>query len=90
MEIGIRQAKANLSKLVQSALAGEKVIILKHGRPFAEIVPPRPEPACKDRGYGSLRSVLRLPQGWDSPAAEEEILNQFDFYREEKAEKLKK
>ena len=53
MEIGIRQAKANLSKLVQSALAGEKVVIMKHGRPLAEIVAPRPEPARKDRGYGS-------------------------------------
>ena len=84
MKIGIRQAKANLSKLVQSALAGEKVVIMKHGRALAEIVPPRPEPARADRGYGSLKDVLRLPEGWDSPAAEEEVLNQFDFYRDEK------
>ena len=90
MEIGIRQAKANLSKLVQSALAGEKVVIMKHGRPLAEIVAPRPEPARKDRGYGSLRGVLRLPEGWDSAAAEEEVLNQFDFYREGKARGSKK
>ncbi|HEY6988331.1 MAG TPA: type II toxin-antitoxin system prevent-host-death family antitoxin [Bryobacteraceae bacterium] len=90
MEIGIRGAKANLSKLVQSALAGEKVIIMKHGRPLAEIVPPRPESARPDRGYGSLKNVLRLPKGWDSLAADEEVLHQFDFYREEQAAKSKK
>jgi prevent-host-death family protein len=90
MEIGIREAKANLSKLVQSALAGEKVVIMKHGRPLAEIVPPRPEPARADRGYGSLKDVLRLPKGWDSPAADEKVLRQFDFYREEQAAKTKK
>jgi len=90
MEIGIREAKANLSKLVQSALAGEKVIIMKHGHPLAEIVPPRPESARPDRGYGSLKNVLRLPEGWDSPAADEEVLQQFDFYREEKPAKSKK
>jgi prevent-host-death family protein len=84
MEIGIRQAKANLSKLVQSALAGEKVVIMKHGRPLAEIVAPRPKPARPDRGYGSLKGILRLPEGWDSPAADEQVLNQFDFYREQK------
>jgi antitoxin (DNA-binding transcriptional repressor) of toxin-antitoxin stability system len=90
MEIGIRQAKANLSKLVQSALAGEKVVIMKYGRPLVEIVAPTLKPARPDRGYGSLRGVLRLPEGWDSPAADDEVLNQFDFHREEKTGRSKK
>ena len=82
MEIGIRQAKAELSKLIQAVLAGEQIVITSHGKPVAELVRPNPGRKRRARGYGSLRGVLRLPQGWDSPEAEEELLHQFDFYRE--------
>lgn len=84
MEIGIRQAKAQLSKLIQAAVAGEQIVITRRGKPVAELVRPTAGQRRKARGYGFLRGVLRLPEGWDSPEAEEEFLNQFDFYRESK------
>ncbi|MCY4378660.1 MAG: type II toxin-antitoxin system prevent-host-death family antitoxin [Candidatus Dadabacteria bacterium] len=37
MKIAISEAKAKLSALVNAALAGEQVILTKHGRPVAEI-----------------------------------------------------
>ena len=39
MKIPISKAKAKLSALVNAALAGEEVILTKHGRPVAEIRP---------------------------------------------------
>jgi prevent-host-death family protein len=90
MEVGIRQAKANLSKLVKSALAGERIVITSHGKPLVELAPAKPERKQRARGYGAFKGVFRLPAGWDSPAAEEEFLNQFDFYREQKGKKSSK
>ncbi len=39
MEIGISEARARLSALINAALAGEQVVLTKHGRPVAEIRP---------------------------------------------------
>lgn len=39
MKIAISEAKAKLSALVNAALAGEEVVLTKHGRPVAEIKP---------------------------------------------------
>ena len=39
MKIAISEAKAKLSALVNAALAGEDVILTKHGRSVAEIRP---------------------------------------------------
>lgn len=39
MKIGISEAKARLSALVNAVLAGEQVILTKHGKPVAEIKP---------------------------------------------------
>jgi prevent-host-death family protein len=39
MQVTIHTAKANLSKLIEAALAGEEVIIAKGKRPMARIVP---------------------------------------------------
>ena len=44
MELAIREAKARLSELVTAVRNGERVIITKHGRPAAELVP------CDRRG----------------------------------------
>ncbi len=38
MELAIRDAKARLSELVAAARDGERVIIIRHGRPVAELV----------------------------------------------------
>ena len=40
-EVGVRELKARLSEILRSVQAGEPVRITNHGRPVAEIVPPR-------------------------------------------------
>jgi prevent-host-death family protein len=79
MEIGIKQAKTDLSKLVRAALRGEKVVIANRGKPLVELVPIT-RPAKPDRGYGSMRKALcKLPKGWDSFESEEAFARQFEL-----------
>ncbi len=84
MEIGVKQAKIDLSKLITAALNGEKVIITSRGKPLVRIVPEMPKPKDPKRGYGALLGILNLPEGWDSPKAEEEFENLFEVVREKK------
>ncbi len=43
MKVNISDAKANLSKLVNMAYHGEKVVILKNNVPLVDLVPHQPE-----------------------------------------------
>lgn len=90
MEVGVRQAKIDLSKLIKLALQGEKVVITNHGKPLVELIPAARKARSANRGYGSLKDVLRLPPGWDTPEAEEKFLHQFDFIREQRTSELEK
>jgi prevent-host-death family protein len=46
MIVNMHQAKASLSRLVESALAGEEVLIARNGQPLIRLVPvpQKPEP----------------------------------------------
>lgn len=56
MKIAINEAKAKLSALINAALAGEQVVLTKHGRPVAEI---RPLAAIK-RPAEKLSAIQRI------------------------------
>ena len=69
MEIGVKQAKIDLSKLIERVRRGESVTITNHGEPVAALIAVRTSPKRRDKGYGRLRERLRdLPPDWDSPA----------------------
>ena len=64
--IGLFEAKTHLSELVARAEAGEEVIITRHNRPVARIVPMAPEPSFDPvqrreaiEGLRRLREELR-------------------------------
>ena len=37
--VGTLEAKTHLSALLEKAAAGEEILVTKHGKPFAKIVP---------------------------------------------------
>ena len=78
MEVGIKAAKVDLSRLIKAALGGEKVVITDRGKPLVRLVPEPSKPKDPRRGYGSLKGVLNLPPGWDSPEADKELLDMFE------------
>lgn len=48
-EIGMHEAKTQLSKLVERAEAGEEIVITRHGQPAARLIPER-----RGQGFASL------------------------------------
>ena len=68
----VREAKTQLSRLLERAAQGEEVIIARRGRPVAKLVPMRSEP----RRPGRLRGRIRLGADFDDPLPEE-ILGAF-------------
>ena len=48
--INLYEAKAHLSKLIERVLAGDEIVISRHGKPVVRLVPvdqgPRPEPGA--------------------------------------------
>jgi prevent-host-death family protein len=53
-EIGMHEAKTQLSKLVERAESGEEIVITRRGKPAARLVPER-----KGDGFASLAGAWR-------------------------------
>jgi prevent-host-death family protein len=45
----VAEAKNQLPSLIDKALGGENVVITRHGKPVAELRPPRLSPSPKER-----------------------------------------
>ncbi len=72
MEIGIKQAKTDLSKLIEAAQAGQRIYLMNRGRRVAEVVPVSSE-ATPARGYGMYKGKVKLPKGWGSQKQREKL-----------------
>lgn len=56
----VATSKDKLSALIDRALAGEEVVITRHGKPAAKLVPPDPVPSKKDVRAATERLRERL------------------------------
>jgi len=54
-EAGIREARQNLSALIEEVRKGHEVTITDRGKPVARLVPPRPAKAKPFRGRVAFR-----------------------------------
>lgn len=71
MESTIGEASRNISKLIEVAERGEKVVITRHGRPVVEIVKVKPP---KRRSIGFLRGRVReIDPDWWRPMTDKEV-----------------
>lgn len=59
----ISEAKAQLSALVERALAGEEVIIARAGRPVVKLV--RHTPGAEGRKPGTLKGKIKMSRDFD-------------------------
>ena len=57
-EAGIREARQNLSALIEEVRKGHEVIITDRGRPVARLVPPRLPTAKPFRGRSAFRRKM--------------------------------
>lgn len=75
IEVGTYEAKARLSELIDKAEAGETVVITRHGRPVARLVP---EPALRRaRVRETIELMLRERQA-RTPTSVAELLSMRD------------
>ncbi len=71
MEIGIREVKTKCSALLELAHRGQRVVVTKHGVPWADIVPHRSHPR-KLKPLPEVTGHITLPNAV-APLEEEEL-----------------
>jgi prevent-host-death family protein len=74
IEVGIHEAKTNLSKLLRRVSAGEEVIIARRGEPIARIVPVAP---LIRRILGEDAGIYDVPDDFDEPLPDD-VLDRFE------------
>ncbi|MDN5850279.1 MAG: type II toxin-antitoxin system prevent-host-death family antitoxin [Nitrococcus sp.] len=74
MKVNMHEAKSNLSKLVEAAASGEKVIIARAGKPAVEIIPMRK--ARGPRQPGLLAGKIHISD--DFYETSENIIREFE------------
>ena len=62
--VTLYEAKTHLSSLVDRAAAGEEIIVSKHGRPRAKLVPLRD---VARRRPGRAKSKIKMAADFDAP-----------------------
>jgi prevent-host-death family protein len=72
--VNVTEAKAQLSRLVDEAAAGERVVIGKAGRPMAVLVAFEEDPS--PRRLGGWRGRVRIAEDFDDPLPED-LLRRF-------------
>ena len=71
MQVNVHQAKSQLSRLLELVEEGETVVIARHGRPVAELVPARRKGGFP---FGIAESEPLVPAGdeWWRPMSDDE------------------
>ena len=69
MTVSVHEAKTQLSKLLDLIEQGEDVVILRHGRPVAQLVRAK---AAKKPQLGAMRGEISWKEGWESPLSSDE------------------
>jgi prevent-host-death family protein len=77
MIVNISDAKTNLSKLVDMAYHGEKVVIAKNNLPLVDLVPHKPE---GKRKLGLLQGEFTVP---DNFTDEDSEINEMFYGKDE-------
>ena len=69
MNVSVHAAKTQLSKLLDLVEDGEQVVIERHGRPVAQLVPVRRRRAS---ALGAMRGEFEMTEGWERAFTDEE------------------
>ena len=65
-QVNIHEAKTHLSRLVESVMRGEEVIIAKAGRPAARLVPIGGQGRDGIR-FGLMKGAIEIAEDFDAP-----------------------
>jgi prevent-host-death family protein len=65
MDVSVAEAKNRLPELIRAVEEGEKVVITRHGKPVAQIMPAPFE--RRQVLLGGMKDRIRFAPGWDAP-----------------------
>lgn len=69
MNISVAEAKAKFSELIKRAEAGEEILVTRHGKVVARVLPPEVE-SRKPPLFGALKGQIRIADDFDEPLEE--------------------
>ncbi|MBB1472209.1 type II toxin-antitoxin system prevent-host-death family antitoxin [Luteimonas sp. MC1782] len=69
--VNIHEAKTQLSRLIERALAGESMVIAKAGKPLVKLVRLDAPDASRIRRLGFLVGEIQVPEEFDRMGADE-------------------
>ena len=69
MNVSVHGAKTQLSKLLDLVEDGEEVVIERHGRPIAQLVPVSKR---RPSALGAMRGQFEMAEGWERALTDEE------------------
>jgi prevent-host-death family protein len=75
VDVNIHQAKTHLSRLLEQALAGDEVVIMKAGKPLVRLTPVATAPMR--RKIGTAKGDFVVPDDFDSPLPDR-VLDEFE------------
>ena len=75
MSFNVHEAKTHFSRLLDSVLEGESVVITRNGVPVAELIPARkrPFPLGAGRNHPSINREALNDDAWWQPMTDEEV-----------------
>lgn len=77
MQVNVHEAKTNLSRLIERAIAGQEVVIARAGKPVVKLVRLREQRGKKVLGSAKGDPRLVLKEGWDAPLTDKEMAEWF-------------
>jgi prevent-host-death family protein len=69
IDVSVHEAKTHLSRLLDLLEDGEEIVIHRHGKPVARLVPAA---AAARSPFGAMAGEFALTEGWDQPLSPEE------------------
>ena len=69
----VHEAKSNLSKLLAQTARGVEVVIMRDGKPVAQLVPYREKAQTKKIPLGVWRDQVTETPGWEKGMSDEEV-----------------
>lgn len=69
MHVSVHAAKTQLSKLLDLVEDGEEVVIQRHGRAVAQLVPVR---QARVSALGAMRGEFTMVEGWERVLTDEQ------------------
>lgn len=64
-KVGIREAESRLRNLIEDAIQGDEILIVKSSSQAVKLVPV--EPPVRQPKFGSARGLIELAEDFDAP-----------------------